>query len=257
MKPPLPLSSDQLGMDACYKSGNGAGLFFLHTLALGGLSRVWSSPKQHSPLSRIRVVLLSTLVLFMSGCSNHASPQTAASASGSLTATVDQIQRLKSWGLSVGDLPPGTKLVVAEEVPESATAGNPQSAQQPTPSGAVGGYLQQWIQDRTQLQIANEFILRPSASSAKDVLSQPVPADPKYEITNQPDPKLGEVSRMYRFTAVAQTSPRLQGWVVQWVRGRTVLEVRGVDPTGQLQGGPSILAAARAIDGRATKNPIK
>jgi hypothetical protein len=218
--------------------------------------------KQPRVRRTIRALFLIATLIALAGCARRSAPvatgTVAIGASGAGgTATADQLQRLKSWGLSPADLPSGMQLTAAQSLRESlAAAGDQTTQQQLSARGVADGYVQQWLQNTTQVRIKDEFDLFTTSSSAKAILGQPVTSNATYEITNLPNPKLGDVSRMYRFVTAAQATPRLQGWVVQWVRGRTLFEVNEVDPTGQLQD-TSILNAARTIDNRAAKDTIK
>lgn len=178
---------------------------------------------------------------------------------GGTTATPDEIARLKSWGLSAGDLPTGTRLLVGEELRNYAVAaasGSRDLEKQVADEGRVDGYRQQWQQDTAHIQISDSFALYDSPSSAMATLAGSVKSTPAFDINDLPDPKLGNFSRMYSVTSAPQASQKLEGWAIQWVRGRTVLEVNGLGPPGELQSNV-LLNAARAIDAKAAKDPIK
>jgi hypothetical protein len=173
---------------------------------------------------------------------------------GGTTATQDQVDRLKSYGLSVGEVPTGSQLRVGEEFRNyAAGGGSAQGELAQAKDGRVDGYYQVWIQTSDQYQFQAQFDLYDSPSSAKATLAK-VRSASAGQVQELSDPKLGDTSRMYEFTT-EQAGKSYEGWAVQWVRGRTLFQISGLGPAGTLQS-DAVLRAAQQTDARAQKSPI-
>jgi hypothetical protein len=175
----------------------------------------------------------------------------ASNVNGGTTATPQQIEQLKSYGLVVGELPQGTQLRIGEELRNYA-AGS--SEQEVARKGRIDGYYQVWVHTTAQLQFRATFDLYNSPASATAILKG-VSSSATPDVQTLPDPKLGDTSRMYAFMT-QQAGNQYQGWAVQWVRGRTLFDVDGLGPIGDLHA-DDVLNAARQVDSRAQKSPIK
>ena len=135
-------------------------------------------------------------------------------------------------------------------------AAGPEGEKEAAKKGRIDGYYQVWLQLTAQIQFTATFDLYNSPAAALAILATPVGSDPNSSIDPLPDPKMGDFSRMYSFTTTAQNGAKYQGWAVQWARGRTVLEVTGLGPSGELHR-DDVYNAALHIDERAKKAPIK
>lgn len=209
-------------------------------------------------LAIVAVLLVGGLAVVNSRASQPARPAATGTPNGNInggtTATAAQVQALKSYGLQAGELPIGTSQIVGEEVRNYAAgqgAGELRAAQ----SGRIDGFYQVWQQDTAHMQFQGTFDLYDVPASAEAVFTRPILADPSSPIQMLDDPKLGDASRMYAFST-QQGGAKYEGWAVQWVRGRTIFDVRGLAPPGELQQS-AILSAASAVDARAQKTPIK
>jgi hypothetical protein len=209
-----------------------------------------------------RLFLIGLVVLVLVGgfaivsahqSSPKAAPQAVAGGNinGQTTATKEEVDKLKSYSLVAGELPSGSELRIGEELRNyAAGAGEQQAAEK----GRIDGYYQVWLQTTAQLQFTATFDLYNNPSSAMAILRTPVGSADSSSIEPLPDPKLGDMSRMYAFMT-SQGGAKYQGWAVQWVRGRTVLEVTGLGPSGELQR-DEVFTAAQHVDERAKKAPI-
>jgi hypothetical protein len=204
------------------------------------------------------VTLLAAVSSRVTQTSRPASPsQVASNIDGGATATADEVQRLKSWGLTAAEMPAGSSLRVAEELKNyGVVRGDPQLERQIAESGRIDGYYQEWEQTTAQMQFELASDLYTSNSAAMSVVAQIVKADASKPIQNLPDPKLGDFSRMYGFTSQTTGGPKFEGWVVQWVRGRSILYIKGVAAVGELHQ-EDILTGATRIDAKAKQSPIK
>jgi hypothetical protein len=173
---------------------------------------------------------------------------------GGTTATQEQVDKLKSYGLSVGEVPTGSQLRVGEEFRNyAAGGGSAQGELGQAKEGRVDGYYQVWIQTTDQYQFQAHFDLYDSPASAKAKLAK-VRSASAGQVQEMSDPKLGDTSRMYEFKS-DQAGQNYEGWSVQWARGRTIFEVSGLGPAGTLQS-DSVLKAAQQVDARAQRSPI-
>jgi hypothetical protein len=191
----------------------------------------------------------------------HTSTSTASAAAsnalGGTTATPAQVKALESWGLQSGDFPAGTLLRAGGELQDYADAqNNPVMAKQLADSGRVDGFFQYWVQNTAQYQFQVFFDMYATPSEAMGILGRPIQVPGSQALQALPDPKLGDKSRMYSAQSSAQAGPQRDTWVVQWVRGRTVLYLDGSGPTGSLHE-DNVLNAAKLIDSRAKQAPIK
>jgi len=219
-----------------------------------------------------RLVLLALVVLALAGVaalvansrskrSQSATAATATNATGGTTATAAEVKALESWGLQLADLPPGTQLLQgAGELRDYAAAqGNPQAAKELADSGRVDGFSQIWRkttpQGLFQVQYRVYFDLYATEAESKGIVDQPYNDSSGRPLSKlSDDPKLGDASRV--FAGSSTTAGGLQEWGVRWVRGRTVLSIDGIAPTGQLTE-DAVLSLARIIDGRAAQAPFK
>ncbi len=217
--------------------------------------------KQRLILVALAVVLVVVVFQVISSQQNRpAHPAVTAATSGDsgggTTATADEIKALKSYGLQASDLPPGVEPRVDEEFRNyaaAAQAGVKESEVAGT--GRVDGYYQVWQQNTADLQFLVRADLFDKDSSAMTVFLKPISADANSTMQPLADPKLGDASRMFAFTTQSGAE-QFAGWAVQWVRGRTVFDVRAVGPPGELQEA-DVLKDAKLVDGRAAKTPIK
>jgi hypothetical protein len=177
--------------------------------------------------------------------------------SNGTSATPDEVQRLKSWALNATEVPAQAHLVTGTEVRNYALArGNRQTDLELSQKGRVDGYIQQWHQDTAGIEIDLQLDLFAKPDQAISIFGNRSEASSTDEVQAMPDPKLGSTSRFYGFVRTPPTGQKLQGWVAQWVRDRTIFQVEGVGPLGGLPS-DQILNEAKAVDGRAEKEPIK
>jgi hypothetical protein len=173
---------------------------------------------------------------------------------GGTTATPEQVDRLKSYGLLVTEVPSGSQLRVGEEFRNYAAAGGSAKDELAfAKQGRVDGFYQVWINTANQFQFQTRSDLYDSPSAAKSELARARSASAG-QVQEMNDPKLGDSSRMYSFTT-DQSGQKYEGWDVQWARGRTIFEVDGLGPVGSLHS-DDVLRAAQAVDARAQKSPI-
>jgi len=185
-----------------------------------------------------------------------AASETASNINGGTTATPEEVQRLKSYALVVGELPPGSQLRVGEELRNYAVAaGSAKNELAVAQKGRIDGFYQVWIQTLARYQFRATIDLYNVPASARAVIEEARKSDSSPDIQALPDPKLGDASRMYEFTS-DQAGQKYQGWAVQWVRGRTTFSVDGLGPVGDLHP-DDVLSAARRVDSRAERAPIK
>ncbi len=167
-----------------------------------------------------------------------------------------EIKALKSYGLQASELPPGVQPRVDEEFRNYAYAASIGAKEgDVSGTGRVDGYYQEWQQNTAQIQFEVRADLFSSTSQATSVFLRPISAGPNALMTPVDDPKLGDASRMFSFTAQSGAE-QFQGWAAQWVRGRVVFDVRAVAPPGELQQA-DVLKDAKLVDERAAKDPIK
>jgi len=219
-----------------------------------------------------RLILLAVLVLALVALaalvtyprtkrSQSSTANAATNATGGTTATADEVKALESWGLQAADLPPGTQLLqgAGELRDYAAGQGNPQAAKAIADSGRVDGLSQIWRRTTPQGQLQGQyrvyFDLYATTAEASRFIDQPYNDSSGQPLQKLPDdPKLGDASHV--FAGSSSTGGGLQGWGVRWLRGRTVLSIDGIAPTGQLTE-DAVLNLARTIDGRAKQAPIK
>jgi hypothetical protein len=213
-------------------------------------------------LAAVAIVLVGGLAMWSSSrASEKRAAATAAADSANISngtsATPDEVQRLKSWGLNATDVPSQAHLVTGTEVRNYALArGNRQTDLALTQEGRVDGYVQQWKQDTAQIEIDVQYDLFAKPDQALAIFSNQSKPSEGDEIQSLPDPKLGSAGRFYGFLRTPTSGPKVQGWVAQWVRDRTVFQVAVVAPPGELQS-EQVLNAAKIVDDRAAKSPIK
>ncbi|MGI8552687.1 MAG: hypothetical protein ACR2PL_18150 [Dehalococcoidia bacterium] len=190
------------------------------------------------------------------GAKSSTGRQTSPSrAAGSPTAIPADIARLKSIGLLPGDLPEGTHLINATELSNNAAASyDPEKVKQVDATGRITGVVQQWRQDTAQFDFLNEIDLFNSAASATTRLMAKPQLDPSIHLQDEPDPKLGDASRMYGYSNPSPEGKLLQIYVVAWVRGRLLLLITAGGPLGGLQRDQP-LQAAHALDNRVAALP--
>jgi hypothetical protein len=177
---------------------------------------------------------------------------------GGTSASADEVQRLKSYGLLYNEVPPGSQLRVAEEFRNyaaAATTGSTKDEATIAKQGRIDGFYQVWIQTSSQYQYQARFDLYNKPDSAKAILETVRKSNTSQDVQNMDDPKLGDGSHMYEFTS-QQAGQKYEGWAVQWVRGRTLFDVNGLGPVGSLHS-DDVLNAARQVDLRAQQSPIK
>jgi len=211
-------------------------------------------------LAAVAIALVGALAVAGAKGSRSDRPSPSATAAsninGGTSATPEEIQRLKSYGLVVGEVPTGSQLRVAEEFRNyAAAAGSGKDELAVAQKGRIDGFYQVWIQTAAQFQFQAKFDLYNRPASAMAVLASVSNSNTSQDVQKLPDPKIGDSSRMYAFTS-EQSGQKYQGWAVQWVRGRTLFDVNGLGPEGDLHS-DDVLNAARQVDGRAEKSPIK
>lgn len=185
----------------------------------------------------------------------QASATPASNINGGTTATPEEVQRLKSYGLLLSEVPVGSQLRVGEEFRNYAAAsGSAKDELAIAKQGRIDGFYQVWIQTSAQYQFQAEFDLYNNSGSAKAVLDG-LSKNSSQAVQPLADPKLGDASHMYEFTS-EQSGQKYEGWAVQWVRGRTLFRVNGLGPVGTLHS-DDVLNAAKQVDARAEKSPIK
>lgn len=182
---------------------------------------------------------------------------TATPPQASVTATAEQVQQLKSWGLTTAEFPPATREVNATELPNYAAAGgDADKEKQVIDLGRLTGYVQQWQQDTAQFIFLNESDLFQTPAEARSWYANKPPVGTGIQIQNLADPHLGDESQMYSYTTSTQTGGQVQGYVVAWVRGRVYFTIYGYGPAGSLKS-TDLLGAARVLDANAVRSPIK
>lgn len=211
-----------------------------------------------------RLLLIAVVVLILVGAfgvfsargSNSRNPSTVATSSninGETTASKEEVDKLKSYSLVAAELPTGSEQRVGEELRNYAAG--PEGEKQAAQKGRIDGWYQVWLQNTAQIQFTATFDLYNSPAAALAILATPVGSDQNAAIEPLPDPKMGDFSRMYAFTT-SQAGAKYQGWAVQWARGRTVLEVTGLGPSGEIHR-DDVYNAALHVDERVKKAPIK
>lgn len=210
-------------------------------------------------LPLVTLVVLA-LVLAMSGRTsaqtNPASPD-APQGTPTVGASPDELARLQSWGLVLDEFPEGTRLLNQSEVPNYAVAfGDPDVEKEIASLGRVTGYLQSWQQDTDQLQFKVELELYNSPAAAIAQLTNRSSFSGQGAFEDLPDPNLGDQSYLFGYTLTRPDGVRVGGWIVQWVRGRTLLRMSGGGPEGTLSS-DLILRDAQIIDSRAAQAPIQ
>jgi hypothetical protein len=217
-----------------------------------------------------RLIILAVLVLVLVGGaalvayprtkrSQSASASTATNATGGTTATADEVKALNSWGLQPSDLPGSQLQQGAGELRNYALAqGNPQQAKAFADSGRVDGFSQVWRKTTAQGELQSQFRvyvdLYATSAEAVSHLDQPYNVSGAALTKSGDDPKVGDASRL--FSASSAGAGGLQSWAVRWVRGRAILSVDGIGPTGQLSQ-DDVLKAVRTVDAHAQQAPIK
>jgi hypothetical protein len=193
---------------------------------------------------------------------------TEINATGRTSATPDEVKALESWGLKPADLPASARGAQLQQGSGELTdytlaQGDATAAKAFADSGRVDGFSQIWInttpQGQTQRQLQSQFRvyfdLYSSPAQAMSVIDKP------YDVSgggalpkSSTDPKLGDASRM--FSASSSGAGGLQTWAIRWVRGRSVLSVDGIAPSGQLTQ-DDVMNLAKTIDARAKQTSIK
>ena len=202
-------------------------------------------------------VLLVFAMLGSRGASGqHESAAASATPVTEATASPAEMDKLKSWVLNAEDLPSGTYKLNETELPNYGAAMNdPNRLKQIEAQGRLTGYIQQWRQDTAQFEYQNETDLFRSPAQARSWLSINPPSDSKNQVQILAAPKLGDASRMYGWTTTANNGTEYQGYEVAWTRGRVLLTIFGDGPAAGFQS-DQMLAAARALDARASRAPI-
>jgi hypothetical protein len=173
------------------------------------------------------------------------------------TATPEQLSTIKAWSLVPGDMPAGTVISNATEIPLAAVAQNDPSAEkQLQAEGFVTAYQQQWRQTDAKFEFSDETDLYRTADEAKTHMSSKPQLPATSQVQELPDPKIGDASRMYSVTTNPPGGPQQMAFVVAWVRGPALLLVTSATPPGAFQS-DQVVALARTKDKLVVATPLK
>jgi hypothetical protein len=220
-------------------------------------------PSRQLRIVSLGLAILAVILVFLFISSRGSGTRTAATVASptanvvlAATASPEELNTIKAWGLAQSDFPQGTVAVSAQEIPLYVAARNDLAQEKSLEAqGFIEGYEQEWKQPSAGFLFTDGVDLFHTPEQATARMRLMLPLDATSQLTELPAPNLGDASRMFSITSSPSGAPQQLAYSVEWVRGRTLLSVTSTSLPGGLQS-QQILALAKTMDQRAASAPL-